>query len=408
MLDTPAAIQGASSEDGGEVRVLRPKRAAPADIIRPTRAEVNLGHLRHNLHAVARSLGSNQCRIWGVLKADAYGHGAPAVARTLERANMHGFCVALLEEAMELRDAGIKAPILVMGGYFGPGLEGFEELVEQRITPVLYEPGHVERLATVLKGASRPQPFGVHLKIDTGMGRLGVRPEELATFMELVQRFPTIRIEGLMTHFARADEADTEFTGQQIQAFHSAAAVFRQHTSTTPLLHAANSAALLSTPEAQFDAVRPGIALFGGSGKSPALKPVMRVRTEIVAIRQLQTGDGVGYGQSWRASRPSLIATVPIGYADGLSRHMSNRGHLLVRGKRVPVVGAVSMDMTTIDVTDAPGSSIRDEVIVLGSQEGPLGKDEITTGELAEIAQTIPWEIMTTISRRVPRFYREP
>jgi alanine racemase len=181
--------------------------------------------------------------------------------------------------------------------------------------------------------------------------------------------------------------------------------------------HAANSAALLRLPEARLDVVRPGIALFGYDGGASAdgtrreageLKPVMRVRSEVVALRQVQAGERIGYGHTWQADRPSVIATVPMGYADGLSRLLSNRGHGLVRGRRAPIAGTISMDMTMLDVTDIPGARLGDEVVFLGAQEGPLGKDAISAAEIAGLSGTIPWEVLTSISRRVPRFYREP
>jgi alanine racemase len=195
--------------------------------------------------------------------------------------------------------------------------------------------------------------------------------------------------------------------------FEEATALLARHGIHPSTRHAANSAALLRG-QAHLDAVRPGIAIFGVSPTVGAdaltseLKPVMRVRTEVVALRDVEAGAPAGYGATWRASRPSRIATLPMGYADGLSRRLGNRGHVLVRGRRAPIVGAVSMDMTMIDVTDVPGAALRDEAVVLGPQEGPLGKDAIGADEIAAHADTIPWEVLTSVSRRVPRFYREP
>lgn len=393
-----------------EPRVLRPRRAAPADAVRPTRAEVNLEALRHNLRVVKRH--AKNARVWPVLKADAYGHGAPAVARTLERAGSDGFCVALVEEAIELRDAGIKNPILVMSGYYGTA---HEEVLQRGLLPVIYERGQIEAFARAVRAAGMPTPQSVHLKIDTGMARLGARMDELSAFAEALHDAPEIKVTGLMTHLACADARTLEETEHQMRLFDEATAILARHGIRPEVRHAANSAALLRG-ENSLDAVRPGIAIFGVSPRaegasepfSSELRPVIRVRSEVVSIRELGAGMPVGYGALHRTTRASRIATVPVGYADGLSRRLTNRGHMLVRGQRCPVVGAVSMDMTMIDVTDVPGASLRDEVVVLGTQEGPLGRDHLGAQELAEHAETIPWEVLTSISRRVPRFYREP
>lgn len=400
----PEAPAESPSSSSRTQRILRPRRAAPADAVRPTRAEVNLAHLRHNLHLVKRA--AQNARVWGVLKADGYGHGAPAVARTLERAGIDGVCVALLEEAIELREAGIRAPILVMGGYYG---QAWGELLEHKLTPVVYEPSQIEGIAREVRhlGAS---PIGVHLKVDTGMGRLGCQPRELPELLAALQRFPEVTLDGLMTHLACADADTLEGIDQQLSLFEEVTAMTRAAGFTPQVRHAANSAAMLRTNTAHFDIVRPGIALFGVAPRpdlAAGLRPVMRVRTEIVALRDVKPGDSVGYGWTWRATRPSRIATIPIGYADGLHRELSNVGCALVRGKRAPIVGTMSMDLTMIDVTDHPGVSLRDEAVVLGTQEGKLGKDVITADEIARLSHAISWEVLTHVSRRVPRFYRE-
>jgi alanine racemase len=407
----PASVE-APPPPASEPRVLRPRRAAPADAVRPTRAEVNLQALRHNLHVARRHAGSSA--VWAVLKADAYGHGAPAVARTLERAGADGFCVALLEEGIELRDAGIRAPILVMGGYYGGA---YAELVARRLTPVVYDRGQIEGLARLVTTGQVPGPISIHLKVDTGMARLGVSLAELKGEAGIAARLaalPQLHVVGLMTHLASADADTLEDVHAQMARFEEATRVLAAHGIRPTVRHAANSAALLRG-EALLDLVRPGLALFGASpvltsGRrlSSDLRPVMKVRSEIVDLRDVAAGDTVGYGGTFRASRPSRIATVPIGYADGLSRHLSNRGHLLVRGARAPICGAVSMDMSMIDVTDLPGASLRDEVVVLGAQDGPLGESVVTADEIAAHMGSIPWEVLTSISRRVPRFYREP
>lgn len=399
-------------------RVLRPRRALPTDVVRPTRAEVNLAHLRHNLHVLRHVAGSTP--IWAVLKADGYGHGAKAVARTLERAGVDGICVALVEEGVELREAGISVPVLVMGGYYG---SAFRELVHHDLTVVLHDVGQVESFSQDIR-RSELDRVRAHLKVDTGMGRLGLRPAEWERAAKWLASHPEIELDGLMTHFANADLPEKDVLDAPLELFEEATQVLARHGVEPRRRHAANSAALLRG-KAHFDLVRPGIALFGvdplagspfGHSLPPELlgklRPVMSVHSKVVAVRELAVGDAVGYGSTWRAPRPSRIAAVPMGYADGLSRALSNRGHMLVRGRRAPFVGVVSMDMTTIDVTDVPGARVGDDVVVLGAQSSedktPAGAlhDEISATEIALSAGTISWEVLTTVSRRVPRFYR--
>lgn len=406
-------------------RVFRPQRAVPSDAMRPTRAEVNLAHLRHNLRLLRRVVGSD-IPVWAVLKADGYGHGAKAVARTLERAGAGGICVALVEEGIELREAGIRAPILVMGGFYG---RVWPELIHYGLTPVLQHLGQVEALAEEVRFNSG-EPVSVHLKVDTGMARLGASVGDLDRIAQAVKAHPEVRLEALMTHFACADQPDPAVLEPQLERFRDALDVLAAAGIRPRLRHAANSAALLGHPQTHFDLVRPGLALFGvhpcGADRSvrlPALltdagqacectrselRPVMSVLSQLVSVRDVPVGETVGYGATWTALRPSRIATFPMGYADGLVRGLSNRGQALVRGVRAPIVGMVSMDMTMLDVTDVPGATVGDEVVLLGSQKGPLGSDEITATEIADHLGTIPWEVLTNISRRVPRFYREP
>ena len=404
--------------DAAGLRVLRPRRAAPDHVVRPTRAEVDLTALRHNLRQLQRAAGSS--KVWGVLKADGYGHGAPAVARTLERAGIDGLAVALLEEAIELRDAGLRAPVLVMGGYYG---DVYEELLAHDLVPVVYHAGHLQALsrASRTRGLESGR-IRVHLKIDTGMARLGVRPSELASLLEAFASFPQIVIDGVMTHLACAEDGADESVAAQLVRFDAAVAQVRAAGHSPRWLHAANSAALLRAvrspegPDARFTAVRPGIALFGGAGAEPLdLRPTLRLRSEVVDVRTIAVGEGVGYGHTFRATRPTTLATVPLGYADGLPRVLSNGFSLLLRGRRAPIVGAVSMDLVTLDVTDLPGVRIRDEVVALGASSVDASRsprttdrpiDTITVDEIARASGLIPWDVMTSISRRVPRFYR--
>ncbi|MEZ4308019.1 MAG: alanine racemase [Polyangiaceae bacterium] len=297
-----------------------------------------------------------------------------------------------------------------MGGYFGPRRAGIEEMFEHDLTPVVYDAAEIERIATVIRFSDR-QPLRVHLKVDTGMGRLGVSPDELPAVLDAFAKNPKVELHGLMTHLACADGEDLDTTHEQLRRFAELRKQVAARGLRPKVLHAANSAALLRLPNAWFDAVRPGIALFGvapRAGLMPELRPVMRVRSEIVTLRTVPKGEAIGYGHTWRAERDSRIATVPMGYADGLDRLLSNKGHGLIHGKRAPIAGTVSMDLTMIDVTDIPSAKAGDEVVLLGPQEGPLGKDTITADEIAEKTGRISWEVLTSVSRRVPRFYREP
>ena len=414
-----------AKEDEAAVHVLRPRRAAPDEAARVTRAEIDLAAARHNLRELRKILGEDAKRdgrtpaaLWGVLKADAYGHGAAQIAVTLERAGVDGLCVALLEEGIELRSAGVRVPILVMGGYWGRYRDGVEALIQHHLTPVVYDPSHVESLARALAYVRGEHArISVHLKLDTGMGRLGVRPDELPTMLGTLRHHRSVGVEALMTHLACADGDDLETTRTQLALFDELTASVRNAGITPTRRHAANSAAMLRLPESQLDLVRPGVALFGvhpcpgvpaNGHRSPKLEPVMRVLTEVVSVRNLRPGERIGYGHTWQARRPTRVATLAMGYADGLDRALSNRGHVLIQGRRAPIVGTVSMDLTMVDVTELPGTALRDEAVILGTQRGRLGDDVITADEIAGHTGTISWECLTSISRRVPRFYKNP
>lgn len=399
-----------SAPDDDSPRVFRPRRALPTDVVRPTRAEVNLSHLRHNLHVLRRA---TKVPIWGVLKADAYGHGAKAVGRTLERAGMDGICVALVEEGVELREAGLSCPILVMGGYYGPA---YRELSHFGLTPVLVDESQVQRLGR--EAAASGTRMKVHVKLDTGMSRLGVREQQWPAFAQAIASASALQLDGVMTHFAAADDTSPEALSEPLSAFARGIQVLEAHGLPGAPTHAAGSAALLRSRAAHLSLVRPGIALFGVDPLPPSvprlagelgqLRPVMSVHSRIVALRRLRPGESVGYGGTFRAQRATEVATVPIGYADGLDRALSNRGAVLVRGQRAPIVGVVSMDMTTVDVTDIPGAALGDEVVLLGTQKYGDREASITADEIGKWMGSIAWEALTNISRRVPRFYRQP
>ena len=373
---------------------LRPRVTSAADSLRPTRAEIDLGAIAHNLGVVRRAVGS--AAVLAVVKADGYGHGVVPVAARLQQEGVDGFGVALAEEGLELREAGVSAPILVLNGVYGGA---HKEVLDAGLTPVVYDLGELAAFAR----AARGRAFGVHLKVDTGMGRLGVVAAELEGFLDGLARVRGARIDGLMTHFASAD-SDPVQTREQLERFATARALVAARGHRPRTVHAANSAAALAVADARFDLVRTGIALYGlapAPGTGEGLRPAMRLRTEVIAVRDLPADSPIGYGATFRTSRPSRIATVPVGYGDGLLRSTSNRGHMLVQGQRAPIVGNVSMDLTTLDVTGVAGVAVGDEVVLLGAQ----GSDRIGAEEIAVSAGTIMYEVLTNVSRRVPRFY---
>jgi len=338
------------------------------------------------------------------VKANAYGHGAPECARRLEAEGVDWFGVALPEEGIELRKSGISRPILCLGGFW----RGQESAcLQYQLTPVVDRLDETEALDRAAHDAGIKA--NVHLKIDTGMGRLGVRSEKISQFCEGLQRLANIRVDGLMTHLAAADDqALYEFTTNQLRRFEEGVRVCRDHGIDPVYVHAANSAATFAFSQGVGNMVRPGGSLYGfvrdvfpANIERPALKPVMSVHSRITLLKSVGPGEKLGYGCTFETKRESLIGTIPIGYDDGYRRLLSNRGQMIVRGHFAPVVGRISMDMTLIDVTDVPNVTIDDYVTLLGSE----GEVQITAEDLGELAGTISYEITCGISNRVPRIY---
>lgn len=370
---------------------------------RPTWAEINLGNLRHNLREVRHRL-TRRAQLMAVVKADAYGHGAVKCARVLEDAGADWFGVALPEEGYELRAAGVRIPILCTGGFWRGQAQ---QLVANEITPAIFRPDMLEELHYQARDAGRI--VECHLKIDTGMGRLGLRWDDLAALASFIKSFEWVRVTGLLTHFAAADASSPEFTQLQMVRFEHAYLTLTSLGFDLTYLHQANSAALHAYPEAQGTLSRAGAALYGLTRDvlAPAtsatnLRPVMSLHSRIIMLKRVPARTSIGYGRSYKTQRESTIATIPVGYADGLPRQLSNRGQMLVRGRAVAVVGRISMDLTTIDVTDVPGVDLADEVVLLGSDGG----SSILAEDIAATADTISYEIVSRISRRVPRYYR--
>lgn len=429
--------------------------------LRATRAEIDLEAFAHNLRQVKGRL-PGKVDILAVVKADAYGHGACELARVAVEEGVRMLGVATLEEGIGLREEGIVAPTLILSGITREQAEG---AVAHDLSVVLYS----LKVAEALDRAAwnRGSQARVHVKMDTGMGRLGIFPEEVGPFLEGLKGLKHLTVEGAMTHFAGGSEAGREegraeppvhaatfdpIQGEpktkrglkeSVERFRKALLQLPAYGIGTPIVHAASSTAILDYPEAAFDMVRPGILLYGstpfplgrgvgGQGSSEAgenspqplspaalpspgsstprlihpsaplsLEPVLTLKTRIHCLKRFPPGSSIGYGQTYFTARESRIAVLPLGYADGYIRSLSNRASVLVKGKRAPVVGRISMDLCTIDVTDIPGVEEGEEVVLLGRQE----EEEITAWELASLQGTIPYEVFTSISKRVPRVY---
>jgi alanine racemase len=376
----------------------RPRIALADESLRPTRAEIDLGAIAHNLRVVRAQAAP--ARVLAVVKADAYGHGVVPVAMRLEDEGVDGFGVALAEEGLELREAGVRCPILVLNGVYG---HAHLDVLEAGLTPVVYDLAQVE----AFDRAAPDRPYRVHVKVDTGMARLGVPLRELDAFLAGLARFPRCIVAGLMTHLSSAD-TDDEVTSEQLRRFDGARAKVLAAGHTPATLHVANTAATLRRADARFDLVRPGGALFGirpTPDDGAELRPALRLRTEIISLRELGVGESVGYDRTFTAGRPTRIATVPVGYGDGLLRELSNKGEMIVRGRACRIAGRVSMDLTMLDVTDVPGVALGDEVVVLGEQRFEDRHAAIRAEDLAARAGTIAYDVLTSISRRVPRVY---
>jgi alanine racemase len=380
---------------------------------RPTWAEINLENLIHNFRVTRAAVGG--AAIMPVVKADAYGHGAVECARALESAGADWFGVALPEEGFTLRQGGITRPILCLAGFWA-GQE--ESIIANRLTPVVFRLDGLDALNREARKTGRNVDY--HLKIDTGLGRLGVQFFELEGFLDDATRFESLRLDGVMTHLASADNNDQNlFTEQQIHLFDRAIEAVQskiqskiQSRGHRPRwIHAASSAGALAYPRARGNLVRPGGVLYGlwrdvisPSTEPLDWRPVLSLRTRIVLVKTVPTGTPLGYGGTFVTARESRIATIAIGYEDGLRRELSSRGQVIVRGMLAPIIGRVSMDLTLIDVTDVEAASINDEVVIIGSQ----GEREITAEEVAAQLGTISYEVTCGISNRVPRIYLKP
>ena len=373
---------------------------------RATRAEIDLTAFRHNLQNLRKYLDP-QTRIMAIVKADAYGHGAVSCARIAVESGAANYLGAgVIEEGIELRENGLNAPILILGSIFP---DEAEDLVRHNLATILC----TQPLAQALSKEAEKQDktVSVHIKVDTGMNRLGISPENLPTLLDQVRNLKNLKIEALSTHFSSADDEDLSVTQAQLEKFQTALTILQKEGVHTPIVHCANTSALFKFPESHFNMVRPGLILYGvlpspslrpviDQGENP-FQPVMQWKSQIILLKPIAKNQPVSYSGSFTTQRDSLIATLPIGYADGLHRMLSNKMDVLIRGRRAPQVGNICMDMILIDVTDIPDVQAGDGVVIFGRQ----GDEMISVEELAVKGKTIPYEILCSVSKRVPRIY---
>lgn len=367
-------------------------------MIRPTVAHVDLEAIRANFHAIAGFL-SGRAGLIAVVKANAYGHGAPQVALALERAGAAMLACADIEEGIVLREAGVRMPILVFGALSVSDLEG---VVTHRLTPTISTPSAARALQAI--AARHGVTLRCHLKIDTGMNRLGFRHDNLRRTVPEVAGSRNLIVDAVYTHFATADDPDLPYFAEQRERFERVLEVLPDLGISPAVRHAANSAALLRDERVWYDFVRPGLLLYGivppPLAATLPLRPAMSLRSRIVAVKGLRPGEGAGYGMRSAVEEPRSAAIVPAGYADGLDTRLAGRGWMIVRGRRTPIIGSVCMDMTMIDVTGlevAPG----DEVVIIGEQGG----ESVGVREMAAAIGTIPYELLCRVGSRIERVY---
>jgi alanine racemase len=382
---------------------------------RPIWAEIRLGALTRNLRAIQKRVNppgtpaAARRKILAIVKANAYGHGAVPVARALERAGTEWFGVTCSAEGMELRKGGIRNRILLLTGFW-PGEE--KHLIQNRLTPAVTR---CEQLRLLERAAAREHrgKVAVHLKIDSGMARLGIAPSDVPCVARTLADCPHLQLEGIFTHFASSEVFTDEKTEQQQKAFASVLEHLRSLGVEAPLIHLANSAAVATRPFTWANMVRPGLILYGYhqsydppdhnrvAAEALPLLPVLSLRTRVISLRDVPVGQGVGYNGRWTASRPSRVAVMAAGYADGLPRALTNRGRLIIRGQYAPMVGTVSMDLTAADVTDLPDVRVGDVATIYGHD----GDASIPISEVARLIGTVTSDLCCAIGQRVPRFY---
>ena len=357
-------------------------------------AEVDLRALSHNLRVVKNKTGGRD--IMAVVKANAYGHGALEISRHLIQKGISKLGVAFTGEAIALRESGINIPITV---FFDR--DNIDECIRYKLTPTVFALSSARKIDAKARKLNKKIP--VHIKVDTGMGRIGLTLDSALKEIAAIASLKNIAPEGIMSHFSDADLKDKKFAKLQLRKFRELITSLEEKNITFRHHHMANSAAVLSMPEAHFDMVRPGIMLYGyGYHGVRGLKPVLSVKSNILLLKTVPKGTPISYGRTFITKRRSTIATIPLGYADGYSRKLSNKGEVLIKGGRTPVVGRVCMDTIMVDVTDIPDVSYKSKAVIIGSQ----GKEKITAEEIADKTGTIPYEVLTAIGQRIKRVYK--
>jgi alanine racemase len=371
-------------------------------IVRPTVVEVNLKRLSANLQAIRQKVAP--ARVMAILKANAYGHGLVEVARHMVAIGADYLGVAFLEEGILLREQGIQAPILVLGGIIGNQVPNFLKYDLTLTASSIEKLQQIEEAAQHMRVTAR-----VHLKIDTGMERIGVHYYSAEGLLVASLKCPHVLVEGIFSHFANADAADLSHARLQLERFNQVLRFYERRSLPTPLRHMANSAAILNLPESYFDLVRPGILLYGvypspDVQRSVHVRPALSWKSRVVYFKVVQPGHPVGYGSTWQSDHMVRLVTIPVGYGDGYMRAMSNKAQVILRGRRYPQVGRISMDQMTVNI-EWDSAYNDDEVVLIGEAQGENETLAITCEDLAEWAGTIPYEILTNINTRVPRRY---
>ncbi len=367
---------------------------------RPTVAEIDLSALRSNYRALKTIAAPSELMV--VVKADAYGHGAVPVVKALSAEGCRHFGVATVEEGEQLRASGIRERVYLLGGFFA---EQARSIVELMLIPFIFDFSLIASIEQSAATLGRRQ-FPVHLKIDTGATRLGIRPEELDAAIERLRPTRSLMVEGVCTLLANAGDPESRTTDGQIELLRGCLERLRSAGFAPPLIHIANSAALVLRQDGGFNLTRPGLAIYGlppvpAVGERVELRPVMTFKTCLMQVKRVPAGTGVSYGHTFITRRPSIIGIIPVGYGDGYKRGLQHGGEVLIRRRRAPVVGAVCMDLTMVDLTEAPEAKLGDEVILWGGK----GEEMISVNELARLVNTISYEMLCTVGKRVPRVY---
>ena len=374
-------------------------------LLRPTWVEISLSKLRRNFQRIRELAGAR--KVMAVIKADAYGHGAVPVSKCLAECGVDWFGLATVEEAIELREAGVQQPVLLLGGLY---MSDPAHLIEYRLTPSISSTMRLDTYSECARQYGRPIEF--HLKIDSGLGRLGLPLDRVAAFVSHYRELAGLQMTGLFTHLASAEDLVASQTDEQGVRFTAGLALLRDLRVEPEWIHVSNSAALVTARKFPENLVRIGALLYGYCmplivppgqelPRVPEFEPVLTFKSRIVYMKDVPSGTPLGYSAAFYTRRTSRIATVPVGYADGLSHALSNRGYAIVRGRRARIVGSISMDLSLLDVTDIPGTNIGDEVILMGQE----GQCSITALEIAQLLDTVPYEILCSIGKRVPRIY---